>query len=1014
MLNYYKEIIKNTIRACQIYKKHSLFTINDVNICVRALELLYEQCNELDDFNEEKMNDIKNDLLVIFKSYGTYNIYDLFYLLGDKELIEHLEIYNKYELIKDIVHPIGFKQYPKSKKKYTKSLNKLKLIDDTMIIENSKQLECYDMSRTSGDFYLRVYGIKLILHYKQSVYIIKCIVDDLYLSNLDYDYLIEYKHQFVNDNNHITTYIENMTLKDTLIYNIDEIKYRVEGFLTYYKYIVTIPLSKIAQDFVSSELYEKRQILIKLLLYSNNIEHHYIAYLLYDLLSNDNDESIDSLQQELLYDNLPWKIRQGFRVAMKNTIEYTNRLASFDYNKIPLEQQIALMKTSDDVKEKAMIKLKEIKSKPEDSGGKAKHYLEGLLKIPFGILCCEPILNRIPLLLDKIKQKCLPIPICSDINYIQQFINKELIEVKNNILSDLNDQYKGLSKQKINNCIRQILSIVKKHSLSVESIKLNQSKQTKLMYVTNLVQTYYLNPIVMLDILHIYSLNDNYIDMYELYIQVTTTKTDISKYLINIHTILDNAIYGHQLAKRQVERVIGQWISGEQTGYTLGFEGPPGVGKTSLAKEGIAKCLLGANGTTRPFAFIAIGGEPNSSTLVGHNYTYVGSNWGKIVDVLMQKKIMNPIFYIDELDKISKTEQGREIIGILTHIIDSTQNMHFQDRFFSGIDLDISKALFIFSYNDVNCLDRILLDRIHRIQFKHLRLDEKIVIVNKYILPSICKDMNLLEHITISDAVIEFIIQEYTNEPGVRKLKELLFEILGEINLEILHGISTNIYPIDISKEMVATKYLKERTPVRIQKVLTKDKVGRINGLWANSQGQGGIITIECCYILSNTLFELKLTGSQGDVMKESMTVAKNLAWSLIPKSIQKNNLERFEATKNQGVHIHAPEGATPKDGPSAGTAITTALYSLFLNKPIRHDVAITGEINLSGRVTAIGGLDLKILGGIRAGVKRFLFPKENQLAFNKFMEKHNEDPIIEGIEFYPVEEIEEVFKLVF
>ena len=134
MLNYYKEIIKNTIRACQLYKKHSLFTINDVNICVRALELLYEHCNEIDDFNQEKMNDIKNDLLVIFKSYGTYNIYDLFYLLGDKELIDNLEIYNKYELIKDIVHPISFKQYPKSKKKYIKVLNKLKLIDDNMII----------------------------------------------------------------------------------------------------------------------------------------------------------------------------------------------------------------------------------------------------------------------------------------------------------------------------------------------------------------------------------------------------------------------------------------------------------------------------------------------------------------------------------------------------------------------------------------------------------------------------------------------------------------------------------------------------------------------------------------------------------------------------------------------------------------------------------------------------------------------------------------------------------------
>ena len=938
----------------------------------------------------------------------------MLYLLGDRDLIDILEIHSKYEVIKDVVHPIGFKEYPKSKKKYTKYLNKLKLIDDTMIIENSKQLDCFDMSRTSGDFYLRVYGSKLIVHYKQSVYIIKCIVDDLYLSNLDYDYMIDYKQQFMDESESITIYVDNMTLKEALIYNPDEVKYRIEGFLTYYKYIVTIPLFKIAQDFVASELYEKRQVLIKLLLYSNNIEHHYIAYLLYDLLSNDNDESIDSLQQELLYDNLPWKIRQGFRVAMKNTIEYTNKLASFDYNKIPLEQQIALMKTSDNVKEKAMIKLKEIKSKPEDSGGKAKHYLEGLLKIPFGIYCSEPILEKIPSLLNKIKNKAPDIPLCSDIYYIQTYIKAKLLEQKSVIKNELEAHLKTITKKHINNYIRELIVLIEKYSLNVQIIKLNQSKQAKVLYMTGLIDTYYLHPEIMIDILNIYSLNDVYLEIYTLYTQVSNTKIDISNYLVNVHSILDDAIHGHQLAKRQVERVIGQWISGEQTGYTLGFEGPPGVGKTSLAKEGIAKCLLGENNTTRPFAFIAIGGEPNSSTLVGHNYTYVGSNWGKIVDVLMQKKIMNPIFYIDELDKISKTEQGREIIGILTHIIDSTQNMHFQDRFFSGIDLDISKALFIFSYNDVSCLDRILLDRIHRIQFKHLRLDEKIVIVHKYILPTICKDMNLSGHITISDPVIEFIIQEYTNEPGVRKLKELLFEIIGEINLEILHGSMEYTYPIQITQEMITIKYLKERTPVRIQRVFDEGRAGRINGLWANSQGQGGIITIECCYILSSTLFDLKLTGSQGDVMKESMTVAKHLAWTLIPKSVQKSNLERFEETKNQGIHIHAPEGATPKDGPSAGTAITTALYSLFLNKPIRHDVAITGEINLSGKITAIGGLDLKILGGIRAGVKRFLFPKENQLAFDKFMEKHSEDPIVDGIEFYALENIEEVFDYVF
>ena len=167
-------------------------------------------------------------------------------------------------------------------------------------------------------------------------------------------------------------------------------------------------------------------------------------------------------------------------------------------------------------------------------------------------------------------------------------------------------------------------------------------------------------------------------------------------------------------------KIVGQWINGEQKGYCFGFEGSPGVGKTSLAKRGLASCLEDENGVTRPFSFIALGGSSNGSTLEGHNYTYVNSTWGKVVDVLMESKCMNPIIYIDELDKVSKTEQGREIIGILTHLIDTTQNDEFQDRYFSGIPFDLSKALFIFSYNDPDQIDRILLDRIHRIQISQL------------------------------------------------------------------------------------------------------------------------------------------------------------------------------------------------------------------------------------------------------------------------------------------------------
>ena len=215
----------------------------------------------------------------------------------------------------------------------------------------------------------------------------------------------------------------------------------------------------------------------------------------------------------------------------------------------------------------------------------------------------------------------------------------------------------------------------------------------------------------------------------------------------------------------------------------------------------MANCLKDENGETRPFSFIALGGASNGSTLAGHNYTYVGSTWGKIVDVLIEKKCMNPIIFIDELDKISKTENGKEIIGILTHLVDRTQNEQFQDKYFSGIDLDLSKALFIFSYNDVSAIDKILLDRIHRIKFDNLLLNDKITIVKTYILPELYDKFNI-QHLLFSDEIITYIIDTYTNEPGVRKLKEILFEIISEINLEILNKNNNLKNPFEITKRI--------------------------------------------------------------------------------------------------------------------------------------------------------------------------------------------------------------------
>ena len=200
-----------------------------------------------------------------------------------------------------------------------------------------------------------------------------------------------------------------------------------------------------------------------------------------------------------------------------------------------------------------------------------------------------------------------------------------------------------------------------------------------------------------------------------------------------------------------------------------------------------------------------------------------------------------------------------------------------------------------------------------------------------------------------------------------------------------------------------------------IHKVIHKDPgVGIINGLWANSLGMGGIIPIETTFFPSNTFLDFKLTGLQGDVMKESMNVAKTLAWKLTDKKIQLSLIKNFKTTKLQGIHIHCPEGAVPKDGPSAGTAITTCMYSLFNKKKIKNNIAITGEIDLHGNVTQIGGLDLKILGGIKAGVNTFIYPTTNQDDFDKFMEKQENKDIFNNIKFISVSKIDEVLKIVF
>jgi endopeptidase La len=1106
-----RDMIQRTILAQHQYKLVDILSANDINLSVSYLEKIYKnldmieaglQCGSSSKTVLELRYEIKmamSELSSVFRNYGTQSISDLLEVTIGSEFIKYASASasgtalatdwdsKKYEVLKVYFHPIYFKVLPwKNDKKSATSdklIQKNRIVEDFLIVEKSLNLDCFDLARTNKNFTSRVFGIKVAVHNysEQKTLIINGLVDNVLLDCISCEYVTSrISHLWKNVPNDpefmaesFTKYIKSLSLKDILVFSNEELYSKYISNVNAVQLIKQKQTSQLVKEFINTDLFSQRTMLIQLLLKSNENEYKYLSYLLYDMLSNEINPQVDSNEQTVLFNSLPWNMKYYFKDAMKQTVSYTNAISKYDSGSIPLEQQICLLKTTDAVKDKAMIKLREIKSKSDDTTTKARQYLEGLLKIPFGTYSREKILDEISVV------KEIYMRMCSCIHGEKEKMEKvekvTILEIKNNCIK-INNKIDEIGLKYLNKFIMdlvgnhkkdvllsilsKIVTFVKKHKLKI-GVKgaggggktVEHIKEMVECFVRDIFKTSFMKIKIKMENCESENEEDEYDTFFrELmneYVVVVENKSEllptpvpptvfmrnfigqnksiekrmkgIGNYMKTVSETLDAAVHGHVQAKRQIERIVGQWISGESTGYCFGFEGPPGVGKTSLAKYGLANCLKNENGESRPFAFIAMGGSSNGSTLEGHNYTYVGSMWGKIVDVLMEKKCMNPIIFIDELDKISNTDHGREIVGILTHLIDSTQNDCFQDKYFNGIDLDLSKALFIFSYNDPGAVDKILLDRIHRVKFKHITLDEKLVICKKYLLPELYKKMGLENGVVeLSEENLVFIIEKYTCEPGVRKLKELLFEIIGEINLECIKmktGNSDDVesaLPIVITNDEIKMKYLRERHEVRVQQISTHSKVGIINGLWANAVGRGGIIPIEAHFFPCDRFFDLKLTGMQGDVMKESMNVAKTLAWSLLSEDEMTRNLDMFAKTKMQGIHIHCPEGATPKDGPSAGTAITCVLYSLLTNKKIDNRIAITGEINLQGHVTAIGGLDLKIMGGISGGVTTFIFPKDNKKDYDEFMEKNGTKEEIKSIVFIQVSSIQEVLGMIF
>jgi len=297
----------------------------------------------------------------------------------------------------------------------------------------------------------------------------------------------------------------------------------------------------------------------------------------------------------------------------------------------------------------------------------------------------------------------------------------------------------------------------------------------------------------------------------------------------------------------------------------------------------------------------------------------------------------------------------------------------------------------VFSYNDQQAIDRILRDRITEINVKALTLNEKIHVVQDYSLPEILDTVGYKKgDIVIEKDVIKYIIQNYTNEAGVRKMREKLFELVREINLKKITDDNIQL-PFEITEDFVKELF-SDKPKVSVKKIAKEPQVGFVNGLYATVAGTGGITIVECVKTPSDRKLALELTGQQGDVMKESMMCAKTLAWNLIPKSVKKDINEEIESFGNFGLHLHCPEAATPKDGPSAGITITTAIISRLCNVKVRNDIAMTGEIDLHGNVHAIGGLEAKLEGAKRAGVRLCLVPKDNEDDYEKIMKRRQSD----------------------
>lgn len=466
------------------------------------------------------------------------------------------------------------------------------------------------------------------------------------------------------------------------------------------------------------------------------------------------------------------------------------------------------------------------------------------------------------------------------------------------------------------------------------------------------------------------------------------TYTEDNKNLKEVKEKLDKTHYGlEKIKKRIIEHLAVKQMSSDIKSPIICLVGPPGVGKTSLANS-IAKAI------NRNFVKISVGGINDEAEIIGHRKTYLGSSPGRIIQMMKKAKSSNPVFLIDEVDKMTKDIKGDPASALL-EVLDPEQNKTFSDNYIEE-EFDLSKVMFILTANYLENIPEELRDRLEIININGYTEYEKLDICKKHIIKKSLKEHGLTkELINFSDEVILKIIRNYTKEAGVRELTRQIDTVIRKIVTSIVVN-NIKVNELNITLDNLEQYLGKEK--YHVSNINNDSKVGVVNGLAYTNYG-GDVLPIEVTYFKGNG--ELKLTGSLGNVMKESALIALDY----IKSNAKKFDINYDKLVQND-IHIHVPEGAIPKDGPSAGIALTTALISAFTDKLVSSKLAFTGEITLRGEVLKIGGLKEKCIGAYRNNIEKIIIPYDNESDLDEIPKE-----IKEKIKFVTVKNYEEVSK---